>query len=143
MIVFFKLVILSTKILIDINKIIDLLIKYINIGKKVIILLFSFNKCILDLLNISETCSLFNSIESFIDNFHISLIVIDKLNFFFIIDNKFSQTIFKYCRSIILNNINLSSFDSATSIEFWILEFLVELSQTSIIVRFIFLILHF
>lgn len=128
MIVFFKLVILSTKILIDINKIIDLLIKYINIGKKVIILLFSFNKCILDLLNISETCSLFNSIESFIDNFHISLIVIDKLNFFFIIDNKFSQTIFKYCRSIILNNINLSSFDSATSIEFWILEFLVELS---------------
>ena len=143
MIVFFKLVILSTKILIDINKIIDLLIKYINIGKKVIILLFSFNKCILDLLNISETCCLFNSIESFIDNFHISLIVIDKLNFFFIIDNKFSQTIFKYCRSIILNNINLSSFDSATSIEFWILEFLVELSQTSIIVRFIFLILHF
>lgn len=128
MIVFFKLVILSTKILIDINKIIDLLIKYINIGKKVIILLFSFNKCILDLLNISETCSLFNSIESFIDNFHISLIVINKLNFFFIIDNKFSQTIFKYCRSIILNNINLSSFDSATSIEFWILEFLVELS---------------
>lgn len=128
MIVFFKLVILSTKILIDINKIIDLLIKYINIGKKVIILLFSFNKCILDLLNISETCSLFNSIESFIDNFHISLIVIDKLNFFFIIDNKFSQTTFKYCRSIILNNINLSSFDSATSIEFWILEFLVELS---------------
>ena len=128
MIVFFKLVILSTKILIDINKIIDLLIKYINIGKKVIILLFSFDKCILDLLNISETCSLFNSIESFIDNFHISLIVIDKLNFFFIIDNKFSQTTFKYCRSIILNNINLSSFDSATSIEFWILEFLVELS---------------
>ena len=128
MIVFFKLVILSTKILIDINKIIDLLIKYINIGKKVIILLFSFNKCILDLLNISETCSLFNSIESFIDNFHISLIVINKLNFFFIIDNKFSQTTFKYCRSIILNNINLSSFDSATSIEFWILEFLVELS---------------
>lgn len=128
MIVFFKLVILSTKILIDINKIIDLLIKYINIGKKVIILLFSFNKCILDLLNIGETCSLFNSIESFIDNFHISLIVIDKLNFFFIIDNKFSQTTFKYCRSIILNNINLSSFDSATSIEFWILEFLVELS---------------
>lgn len=128
MIVFFKLVILSTKILIYINKIIDLLIKYINIGKKVIILLFSFNKCILDLLNIGETCSLFNSIKSFIDNFHISLIVINKFNLFFIIDNKFSQTIFKYCRSIILNNINLSSFDSATSIEFWILEFLVELS---------------
>jgi len=128
LIVFFKLVILSTKILIYINKIIDLLIKYINIGKKVIILLFSFNKCILDLLNIGETCSLFNSIKSFIDNFHISLIVINKFNLFFIIDNKFSQTIFKYCRSIILNNINLSSFDSATSIEFWILEFLVELS---------------
>lgn len=128
MIVFFKLVILSTKILIYINKIINLLIKYINIGKKVIILLFSFNKCILDLLNIGETCSLFNSIKSFIDNFHISLIVINKFNLFFIIDNKFSQTIFKYCRSIILNNINLSSFDSATSIEFWILEFLVELS---------------
>ncbi len=128
LIVFLKLVILGAKILIDIHKVINLLIENINIGKKIVILLFSLDECVLDLLNISETCCLFDSIESFIDNFHISLIVINKFNFFLIIYNKLSQTIFKYCRSIILDNINLSSFDSATSIEFRILKFLVELS---------------
>ena len=94
LIVFFKLIILSAKILIDINKVINLLIEHINIGEKIIILLFSLNECILDLLNICETCCLFDSIESFINNLHVSLIVIDEFNFFLIIYNKFSQSIF-------------------------------------------------
>jgi hypothetical protein len=94
LIVFFELVILSSEILINIHKVINLLIKYINISEKVIILFFSLDKCVLNLLNICEACCLFYCIESLIDNLHISLVIIDKFHFFLIIDNKFSKAIF-------------------------------------------------
>ncbi len=42
-----------------------------------------------------------------------------------------------------MNGIDLSCFDSAASVEFGVLEFLIELSKSFIVVCLVFLILHF
>lgn len=76
--------------LIDIHQVIDFLVEHVHVGQEIVVLLFSLYKRVLDLLYIREACGLFDGIEGLIDDLHISLIIINELNLFLIVDYKFS-----------------------------------------------------
>jgi len=143
LIIFLELLILSSELLIDINKIVDFLVQYINVSQQVIVLLFSFDKSVLNLNNICKSSCFFYRIKGFINNLHVSLIVINELDFFFVVDNQFSQPLLQNCSSIILYCIDFSSFDSASSIQLRIFELFVELGKSTVVIGFVFLVLHF
>lgn len=92
------------------------MIEDINISEKIVVLLLSFDEGILDLLDASQSCGFFDSVKGLINNFHITLVVINQLNFFFVVEDELGQSIFEDRSCIVLNGLNLSGFDSAASV---------------------------
>ena len=121
LIVFLQLFILGSQILIDVDQIIDFLIEHIDISQQVIVLFLTFDESVLDLENICQSCSFFDGGKCLIDDFHISLIVINKFHFLLIVDDEFGQSMLQDSSSVILYGIDLSSFDPASPVEFGIL----------------------
>jgi hypothetical protein len=90
LVVLLKLLVLGSKILIDINKVINLLIQDIHISEQVIVLFLTFDEGVLDFKDVGKARCLFNSGECFVDNFHIPLIVINKFDFFLVVNDQLS-----------------------------------------------------
>jgi hypothetical protein len=88
-------------------------------------LLFTFYKSVLNLFYVCQSSCLFNGVESLINNLHVSLIVINELNFFLVVEDEFGQSIFQNRSSVILNGLNFSSFDSAGSVELGVFELFI------------------
>lgn len=129
--------------MIDIDQIVDFLVEYVYIGKQIVVLFLTFNESILDLNDVSETCGFLYCTKGFIDDFHVSLVIINKFDFFFVIYYKLSKSLFQNSSRIVLDGINFSCFNSASFIEFGIFKLFVEFSQTTIVVCFILFIFHF
>ena len=72
--------------LVDIDQIVNLLVKNINVGQKIVVLLLTFDECVLNLKNICKSGCFFNSVEGLIDNFHVSLVIINQFDFLFVVD---------------------------------------------------------
>jgi len=120
LIVFLQLLILGSQVLIDVDQIVDFLIEHIDVGQQVVVLFLTFDESVLDLVYIGQSCRLFDGGKSFIDDFHVSLIVINKFDFLLIVDDKFGQSMLQDSSSVILYGIDLSSFDPASPVEFGI-----------------------
>ncbi len=129
--------------LIHIYQIVDFLVEHVYVGKQIVVLFFTFNESILYLNDISKTCGFFYCVKGFIDDFHISLVIINQFHFLFVIYYKFSQSLFQDGSCIILDCVDLSCLNSASSVEFRIFKLFVEFSQATIVIRFILLIFHF
>ena len=129
--------------LIDIYQIVNLLIENIYVGQQIVVLFFTFDKSILDLDDVSETCGFLYRVKGFINNFHISLVIINEFDFFFVIYDEFSQSLLQNSSRIVLDGADLSCFNSASSIKLGIFKLFVEFGQTTIVVCFILFIFHF
>jgi hypothetical protein len=118
------------------------LVEYVDIGEQVIVLFLPFDEGVLYLDNISETCGFFDCVEGLINDFHISLIVINKFHFLLVVHYKFSESLLENSCSIILDSVDFSGFNPASSVEFGIFKLFVKLSQAAIVVCFILFVLH-
>ena len=143
LVVFLELLVFGPEVVVDINEVIDFLVQDVNIGEEVVVLFFSFDEGVLDLEDVGESSGLFDSVEGLVDNFHISLVVIDQFDFFLVVDDQFGQSLLEDAGSIVLDGTNLAGFDSAAFVQAGIPEFFVEFGQPSVVVGFIFLVLHF
>ena len=126
LVVFFQLFVFSSKMLIDIYQIVDFLVEDIHIGEQVVVLLLSLDESVLNFEDIGETSCLFDGVEGFINYFHVSLIVVNKFYFFFIVDYQLGESLLQDSCCIVLDCTNLSCFDSAPLVESRISEFFVE-----------------
>jgi hypothetical protein len=106
-------------------------------------LFLTFDEGVLYFYDVSESGGLFDGVEGFINNFHISLVVVYKFNFFLVVDYEFGKSLFEYGCRIVLDGIDLSCFDSTAPVEFGIFEFFIEFCESAVVVGFVFLILHF
>ena len=128
--------------MIDVDQIIDFLVEDINVSEQVVVLLLTLDEGVLNLENIGQSGGFFDGGKGLIDNLHISLIVIDKFDFLFIVDNEFGQSMFQDSSSVILDGIDFSSFDPASSVEFGIFQFFVQFCKSAIVVGLVFLVFH-
>lgn len=126
LVVFFQLFIFSSKMLIDVDQVVNFLIEDIHIGEQVVVLLLSLDESVLNFEDIGETSCLFDGVEGFINYFHVSLIVVNKFYFFFIVDYQLGESLLQDSCCIVLDCTNLSCFDSAPLVESRISEFFVE-----------------
>ena len=129
--------------MIYIDKIVDFLVEYINIGEKVVVLLLSFDEGVLDLQNVGQSGGFLDGVEGLVNDLHISLVVINEFDFFLVVDDKFGESLLEDAGSIVLDGTNFSSFDSAAFVESGIPKFFVEFGKSTVIVGFVFLIFHF
>ena len=66
---------------------INFLVQDIYISQEVVILFLSLNKSILDFFNVCQPCCLFDCVECLIDNFHVSLIIVNEFHLLFVVNN--------------------------------------------------------
>lgn len=142
-IILLELLILSPQVLVYINKVIDFLVENVHVGEQIVVLLFSLDESILDLQDISQTGSFLDRSEGFVNDLHVSLVVINQFHFLFVVNNKLGQSMLEYGSRIVLDGIDFSSLDPAAPIQLRIFKFLIQLSEPSVVVGLIFLVLHF
>ena len=142
LVVFLELFILGSEVLIDVDQIVDFLVEHIDISEQVVVLLLSFDESVLDLENVGQSCCFFDGGKGLVDNLHVSLVVIDKFHFLLIVDDEFGQSMLQNSSSVILDGIDLSSFDPASSVEFGIFQFFVQFCKSAIVVGLVFLVFH-
>lgn len=142
-VIFPELLISEFKLLVDIDAVVDLLVQDVNIGEQIVVLLFSLDKRVLDLNDIGQSSGFFDSIKGLINNLHISLITINEFDFLFVVNDVFGQPLSQHGCSVVLYRIYLSCFYSASSIKFGILQIFVKLSESTVVVCFVLLVLHF
>ena len=58
-------------------------------------MLFAFDESVLNFLNVSQASSFLDGIEGLIDNFHVSLIVVNQLDFFLVVKDELGQSVLK------------------------------------------------
>ena len=104
---------------------------------------FSLDESVLDFLNVSQSSGLFDGIESLVDNFHISLIVVYEFHFFFVINDQFRQSFLQNCGCVGLNCGHFSGSNSTSSVQFWVSQLFIQFIELSDIVGFVLFIFHF
>jgi len=117
LIVFLELLVLGSEMLVDVDQVVDFLVEDINIGEKVVVLFLTLDEGVLDLENVGQSCGFFDGIESLVNDFHVSLIIVDKFHFFLVVDDQLGQSLLQNASSIVLNSTDFTSFDSAASVE--------------------------
>lgn len=118
------------------------MVEDIDICQEVVVLFLSLDEGVLDLEDVGESRCFFDSSEGFIDDLHVSLVVINQFHFFLVVDDQLGQSMLQNCCSIVLDGIDLSSLDPASSIQLRILELLVEFSEPPVVIGLILFILH-
>lgn len=105
-------------------------------------MLFALDEGVLDLLDIGEPSCLLDGIKRLVNHLHIPLIVVNQFNLLLIIQYQLRQPILQHRRRVILNRHHLSRFNSTSSIQFRILQLLVQLIQTLVVVGLVLLVFH-
>ena len=103
---------------------------------------FSLDESVLDFLDVGQARRFFDGVEGFVDHFHVPLVVVDQFHFLLVVDYQFSQSLLQHCGRVVLDGIYLSGFDATAAVEPGVLEFFVEFGQASVVVGFIFFVLH-
>lgn len=142
LVVLLELVVLCPEILVDIDQVIDFLVEDIDIGQEVVILFFSLDEGVLDFEDVGQSGCFFDGGKGLIDDLHVSLVVVNQFHFFLVVDDQLGQPMLQHCCGIVLDGIDLSSLDPASSVQLGILEFLVEFGESSVVIGLILFILH-
>jgi hypothetical protein len=58
-------------------------------------LLLTLDEGVLDFLDVSQTGGFLDGVEGFINYFHVSLVVVDEFDFFLVVEDEFSESVFK------------------------------------------------
>lgn len=58
-------------------------------------MLFALDEGVLDFFDVSQASGLLDGIEGLIDDFHVSLVVVNELDFFLVVEDKFGQSVLK------------------------------------------------
>ena len=142
LVVLLELVVLGPEVLVDVDEVVDFLVEDINIGQKVIVLFLALDEGVLDLEDVGQASCFFDGGKGFIDHLHVSLVIVNQFHFFLIIDDELGQSMLQHSCSVVLDGVDLSSLDPASSVQLGVLEFFVEFSESSVVIGLIFLILH-
>ena len=111
-------VILESQSFIRIGDSVDLLVKDIDVCEEIVVLFLSLDESVLDFFYIGESSCFFDCVEGLVDNFHVPLIIVDQLDFFFVVDDELGQPLLQDSGSVVLNCWNLSCLDSTVFVEF-------------------------
>lgn len=76
-----------SQLFVAVRKVIDVLVQNIHVRQQSIVLLFSLDEGALDLLYVAHTSSLSDLAERLINNLHVPLVAVDKLDLLLIIVN--------------------------------------------------------
>lgn len=142
LVVLLELIILCSQVLVDVHEVVNFLVEDVDISQEVVVLFLALDEGVLDLEDVGQAGCFLDGSKCFIDDLHVSLVVVDQLHFFLIVDDQLGQPMLKDCGSIVLDGVDLPGLDPASPVQLRILEFFVEFSEPPVIVGLILLILH-